>query len=162
MRKLLYFFMILGILLLSLTVAVAQDVDANWCNPGGPWDDGRCNNPNPYIASYYWEMGWCMAHNIDPESMMAGQAECTAVCDSYSKDDLKSFDFNYIPASEGLLANDLGEGVQVIDYTKMSRGGDLVVWADGSFSVKNAKPGEHKFTYTVTGGATAEVTLHFK
>lgn len=109
--------MILGILLLSLSVAVAQDADANWCNPGGSWSDGRCDNPNPDISAYYWQVGWYMANGINPDTMMSADTECIAVCDSYSKDDLKSYSFNYIPASEGLLANDLGTGIEVISHS---------------------------------------------
>lgn len=157
MRKLLYFVMILGILMLSLSVVVAQD--ANWCNPGGPWGDGRCNNPDPFVASYYWEMGWCMANDVDPAALMASSVVPAAFNDSYSKEEFKSYSFNYVPASEGLLANDLGEGIEIISYSDLSRGGDLLVWSDGSFRIRNAKPGEHTFTYTITGGETAEVTV---
>lgn len=33
----------------------------NWCFPGEPWGDGRCNNPDPSIHIYNWRTGWCAA-----------------------------------------------------------------------------------------------------
>jgi LysM repeat protein len=40
--------------------------DDNWCYPGNPWGDGRCNNPDdPYQQQYMWECGWFKAQNIE-------------------------------------------------------------------------------------------------
>lgn len=30
----------------------------NWCYAGGPWADGRCNDPNPFVRDWYWNAGW--------------------------------------------------------------------------------------------------------
>lgn len=46
------------------TVALAPTVVStpiqinNWCYAGGPWDDGRCNDPDPNIRAWYWNAGW--------------------------------------------------------------------------------------------------------
>ena len=160
LRKLI-FVAFVALLIISVMPIAAQD--ANWCFPGQPWGDGRCENPDPDVTAYYWQVGWCMANDIDPAEMAVGVVEYTAVDDFYGKDMLKSFSFNYVPASEGLLANDLGEGIEIISYDKeLSRRGDLLVWPDGSFRIRNAKPGEHVFHYTVTGGAKAEVRLRLR
>jgi len=30
----------------------------NWCAPGGKWDDGRCDNADPFVSDWYWNAGW--------------------------------------------------------------------------------------------------------
>lgn len=30
----------------------------NWCYAGGPWADGRCNDPDPVVRDWYWNAGW--------------------------------------------------------------------------------------------------------
>ena len=30
----------------------------NWCLPGQPWGDGRCNSDDPNITSYNYQLGW--------------------------------------------------------------------------------------------------------
>lgn len=30
----------------------------NWCNSGEPWGDGRCNDSDPDVSSWYWSAGW--------------------------------------------------------------------------------------------------------
>lgn len=40
----------------------------NWCNSGEPWGDGRCNDPDPDLSSWYWNAGWYQA-----------QLECGAI-----------------------------------------------------------------------------------
>lgn len=42
----------------SSTLPEESDPVDNWCAPGGPWDDGRCNNPDPTLANWYWQAGW--------------------------------------------------------------------------------------------------------
>ena len=44
------------------TVLVSNNnQDDNWCYPGQPWGDGRCDNPDPSIQAYNWREGWCAA-----------------------------------------------------------------------------------------------------
>jgi LysM repeat protein len=43
--------------------SVGNQVD-NWCNPGGPWGDGRCNDPDPYVSEHLWECGYYFAQGI--------------------------------------------------------------------------------------------------
>lgn len=39
--------------------AVLTPVETNnWCYAGGPWSDGRCNDPDPNIRAWYWNAGW--------------------------------------------------------------------------------------------------------
>lgn len=40
----------------------------NWCNAGERWGDGRCNDPDPDVANWYWTGGWYNA-----------QQECGAI-----------------------------------------------------------------------------------
>jgi LysM repeat protein len=43
----------------------------NWCYPGNPWGDGRCNqSTDPAVRSYMWRCGWYYAQGIE-------HAECT-------------------------------------------------------------------------------------
>jgi uncharacterized protein YkwD len=32
--------------------------DANRCDPGNVWGDGRCNNDDPNVKAYNWTVGW--------------------------------------------------------------------------------------------------------
>lgn len=41
---------------ISLPAYVACSPEANWCQPGGPWGDGRCNDPE--LSGWYWEAGY--------------------------------------------------------------------------------------------------------
>lgn len=40
---------------------VVNTGDDNWCNPGRPWGDGRCLDPNPFVQAYNFRAGWCKA-----------------------------------------------------------------------------------------------------
>ncbi|MGB1285139.1 MAG: hypothetical protein ACPG7F_01285 [Aggregatilineales bacterium] len=33
----------------------------NWCNPGNPWGDGRCNTNDTSLYNWYWLCGWHLA-----------------------------------------------------------------------------------------------------
>lgn len=33
----------------------------NWCFPGGPWGDGRCNVGDEALQNYMWRLGWLNA-----------------------------------------------------------------------------------------------------
>jgi len=33
----------------------------NLCDPGGPWDDGRCNSDDPTVRDWYYNAGWYFA-----------------------------------------------------------------------------------------------------
>lgn len=160
MRKILLI-AVIALLLFSISMIYAEG--ENWCDPGGPWGDGRCDNPNPDISAYYYEMGWCMAHNINPDTMQpATYVEGNAVDDSYSyhSDDVECSGQQYFSAAEGVLANDSGD-VKVISFTPLYPHGEVMVWEDGSFRYHGLpKGGDYKFTYTVTGGDTAKVELH--
>lgn len=39
----------------------------NWCYPGGQWDDGRCNDPDPDISQHLWECGYYFAQGYQKE-----------------------------------------------------------------------------------------------
>lgn len=49
---------------LDLTADIAteeSDLPENWCSPGGRWDDGRCDDPDPAVVEYMWNLGWYSA-----------------------------------------------------------------------------------------------------
>jgi hypothetical protein len=60
---------ILFLLIFSVAFAAAEastpalgTPEDNACNPGGPWDDGRCNIPQiPGATELAWECGWYFA-----------------------------------------------------------------------------------------------------
>ncbi len=35
--------------------------ELNWCFEGQQWNDGRCNNPDPWISRWHWLCGWYRA-----------------------------------------------------------------------------------------------------
>lgn len=37
---------------------VRCSANANWCQSGGPWGDGRCESSDPDIANYWQQAGW--------------------------------------------------------------------------------------------------------
>lgn len=39
----------------------------NWCYPGAPWGDGRCNDPNPAVQEHLWQCGWYAAHGLNSD-----------------------------------------------------------------------------------------------
>lgn len=43
---------------LAPTVVLTPVETNNWCYAGGPWGDGRCNDPDPNIRAWYWHAGW--------------------------------------------------------------------------------------------------------
>ena len=48
------------------SVGQADRVDSdNWCHPGQPWGDGRCNeSPDPNVRAHYWKCGWFKARDL--------------------------------------------------------------------------------------------------
>jgi len=48
------------------TASPAPVLDDNWCRPGNPWGDGRCNNPDNRAAEdFMWRCGWYKARGMD-------------------------------------------------------------------------------------------------
>jgi LysM repeat protein len=50
---------------------VVNTGDDNWCNPGRPWGDGRCLDPNAFVQAYNFRAGWCKA-KIASGAIMGG------------------------------------------------------------------------------------------
>lgn len=44
--------------LLTVRPAATPIETNNWCYAGGPWGDGRCNDPDPNVRAWYWNAGW--------------------------------------------------------------------------------------------------------
>lgn len=62
--KLLRVMTIIAVLMTSIWVVAQEDSRANepnWCHAGEPWGDGRCNDPDPIIQEYNWQIGWLFA-----------------------------------------------------------------------------------------------------
>lgn len=159
MRKFVFVAFIVALMISSVSLIAAQS--DNWCNPGQPWGDGRCEKADPNLTAYYWQMGWYHAHKMDASALEPASG-ATAVDDYYSYHDNSILDCRFgqtVPAADGLLAND-ASGLQVTGYTQPIHG-DVVVWPDGSFRY-NVTHSVDKvtFEYTVTGGDIATVELH--
>lgn len=46
----------------NTTTTTVPSGEENWCYTGGPWDDGRCIQPNdPFLQDYWFLAGWCNA-----------------------------------------------------------------------------------------------------
>jgi LysM repeat protein len=45
----------------------AGDPVGNWCYPGGPWGDGRCDDPDPDVSQHLWECGYYFAQGYHKE-----------------------------------------------------------------------------------------------
>lgn len=162
---------LLLVLVLSAGMGVAQDLSDNWCFEGQPWGDGRCNDPDPFVTDYMWLAGWCHAQvengNLDmtvDECMSVPGPATTAVDDEFrsgKSDHIGCLDGRMGPET-GLLANDVGEGLYIVDYTNFHGhpGAELTVRSNGAFSYAVRSPGTYEFTYTLNDGSTANVKLY--
>lgn len=54
--------------ILSVDESLTDCGTRNWCNAGERWGDGRCNDPDPNVANWFWTGGWYNA-----------QLECGAI-----------------------------------------------------------------------------------
>lgn len=170
----------LVLLALISGLALAQDndpddsTDDNWCYEGNPWGDGRCNDPDPNINEYNWRAGWCHAQS-ENGNFEGSYYECMGIPEPVIEiidDELGSNravnDLYFVGcepffsiSAPGVLSNDIGASIEVISS---STGGnpDLIINmdADGSFNASFKVPGIFTFTYTITGGSSAIVTLN--
>lgn len=57
-----------------------EEIDANWCNDGEPWE-GQCNvEGNPELTHYLWQCGWYFARGLtsdDCRSTSSGEPDDT-------------------------------------------------------------------------------------
>jgi hypothetical protein len=172
-------FISLIFLILSSALIIAQDNDStddNWCYEGNVWGDGRCNDPDEFINQYNWVSGWCSAQiengnyegtfyecmnipepQVELEAEVEGNNVAVAVDDLYFVGCEPFFNVG-VP---GVLTNDIGEDIEVISS---STGGnpDLIInmSTTGDFDASFTEPGIFTFTYTITGGSEATVTLN--
>lgn len=177
MKKLLTLLTLLALIIVGGVLAQDADdsTDDNWCYEGQAWGDGRCNDPDPSINLYNWVAGWCHAQvengNFEgtfyacmglPEPV---EGEDIAVNDSYSTDNetLDCGPDNAISAP-GVLLNDIGDNIEVISNTALVGlglgTGTVTINANGGFSIDVSTSDIYRFTYTITGGSTATVTLN--
>jgi hypothetical protein len=76
MRKTALLCIILLAFMLSLTASIAiaevgemDDNGQHWCMNGERWDDGRCNDPDPWISEWHWTCGWYFANYTSLENV---------------------------------------------------------------------------------------------
>lgn len=76
--------LLIAILLLLAIVVVAQDMPTvdNWCDAGGVWDDGRCNDGDEYQQEWHWTCGWYMAQVDKGMFTIEDLEQNVAFCDS--------------------------------------------------------------------------------
>lgn len=93
MRKFSFILLLAALLLLGVSlVAHAQenpsafDPDYNWCDPGEPWGDGRCNNfTDPDMIHCHWRMGWFLPRALAGEFRLVDVASpCMTVVQELS------------------------------------------------------------------------------
>ncbi|RMG89818.1 MAG: LysM peptidoglycan-binding domain-containing protein [Chloroflexi bacterium] len=68
-----------GSTLTTSTTSNNEAVTENWCYPGQPWGDGRCNVTDTALRNYMWECGWYNAHNIPTLQCGTLQVDTTQV-----------------------------------------------------------------------------------
>lgn len=135
----------------------------NWCDPGGAWGDGRCNDPDPAVRDWYYNAGWYFAQVdagvLSPQDVPPQYNPPTPTSDSYSSSaSAPSFSIGYTCGTsmqvtwDGLPA---GAVLNVADSNINSypsgSGGVTGATAPSGAGPSMCTSGSYTTTYTVTG-----------
>ena len=95
----------------------------NLCFPGGAWDDGRCDDPDPSVRNWHWNAGWYLVRLEDgrlekddiPAPYRPGEPEATGnLSGTWSCSGFDQFTVSYsVPSgttSVSLTWQEVGEG----------------------------------------------------